>query len=426
VRDQGGQERAEARAAAAHGVSVGRVGARGWLEVAAELLAERDLGAASVALDRCESGLQRHPSPLVSRRAAWMRQWTVTPEPPADTRYLVEDGDRPSPVSFGVLDYRTPDRAVQSRNRGDYIQSLAALGHVARHTGLRLLGDSDLAVETRALQSRISGAIRIEGPSRDAIVVPVNRDASNYQEIPHGTWTILFGWFMHPLFGSLTDFPLHPSVRPIPISFHCHTRSMLTDEAVDYLRHYGPVGCRDLSTLRLLRSLDVPAFFSGCVTTTVGLGFPPLVEADRPDQNSVVVVDADAPDAPVTAPRLTHHDVRVLSRSLAANIGDAVSLLDHYRRGYSRMITSRLHAYLPATALGLRVDFRPKRPNDRRFAGLAPLDEPSLLAMQERISSHLSHAIGAVVAGGDDETVRAAWREAVDADVTAARVLVGR
>jgi hypothetical protein len=426
VHDHGAQERAEATAAAVHDRPVGGVGARGWLAVAEALLAEHDLAAAAVALDRCESRLQRHARPLVSRRAAWMREWTLVPEAPADTRYLVEDGDRPSPVAFGVLDYRIPDRSVQSRNRGDYIQSLAALGHVARHAGLRFLGDSDLAVETRALQSRISGATRIESPSRDAIVVPVNRDASSYQRIPDGTWTVLFGWFMHPLFGSRTDFPLHPSVRPIPISFHCHARSMLTDEAVDYLRHYGPVGCRDLSTLRLLRSLDVPAFFSGCVTTTVGLGFPPLVEPDRPDRDSVVVVDADAPDAPVTAPRFTHHDVGVLSRSLAANIDDAVSLLDHYRRYYSRMITSRLHAYLPARALGLRVDFRPNRPNDRRFAGLAPLDEPALLAMQERISSHLSQAIGAVVAGGDDATVRAAWREAVDADVQAARALVAR
>jgi hypothetical protein len=417
--DQREDSRARLKARTMYGRSGRSLGAPGWLAVAESLLAEGDLGAASSALDACESRLRARARPRIARRAAWMREWT-TPSSPPDVL-----GDTESAaLTFGLLDYRTPDRTVQSRNIGDYIQSLAALGHVARHAGLEFVGDSELGAHSRALQSRIAKDDLIEGRHRTAVVVPVNRDASNYQDLPDATWTILFGWFMHPLFRQRTDFPLHPSVRPIPISFHCHVPALLTGEAVEYLRHYGPVGCRDLSTLRLLSSRGVPAFFSGCLTTTVGMGFAPASDHDGAGADRVVVVDTDAPDAPPSAARVTHHDASVMTRTLGTNLGEAAALLDFYRRDFDRMITSRLHAYLPATALGLEVDFRPRRRTDRRFDGLAPLDVGALVAMRDRISGHLARAMTAIVSGDDEGSVRAAWRDSVAPDVAAAQAML--
>ncbi len=109
----------------------------------------------------------------------------------------------------------------------------------------------------------------------------IHRDASMYQEIPEGTWTLCFGWFMHPLFKMRYGFPLHSALRPLFVSFHCNKRDLLTDDAIAYLKRYGPVGCRDWTTVYLLLSAGVPAFFSGCMTTTVSTVFPETDE--RPD-----------------------------------------------------------------------------------------------------------------------------------------------
>ena len=77
----------------------------------------------------------------------------------------------------------------------------------------------------------------------------VHRDASMYEEIPEQTWVLCFGWYMHALFRMRHGFPLHRNLRPIFISFHCNKRELLTPEAVAYLKRYGPVGCRDWTTV---------------------------------------------------------------------------------------------------------------------------------------------------------------------------------
>ena len=67
--------------------------------------------------------------------------------------------------------------------------------------------------------------------------------------------------------------PPSKDVLPLLISMHISpTKSsgMLTDNGLNYLREYGPVGCRDLGTLEILKKHDVPCYFSGCLTLTLG------------------------------------------------------------------------------------------------------------------------------------------------------------
>src|SRR3954466_1137940 len=73
---------------------------------------------------------------------------------------------------------------------------------------------------------------------------------------------------MHPIFGGRSDLPFHRAIRPIFISFHINKPEILTAEAGEDLKRYGPIGCRDWTTVDLLMSHGVDAFFSGCVTTT--------------------------------------------------------------------------------------------------------------------------------------------------------------
>ena len=188
-------------------------------------------------------------------------------------------------------------------------------------------------------------------------VIAVHRDASTYAEIPEDTWVLAFGWFMHALFHMRHAFPLHANLRPIFVSFHCNKRDMLTPEAIEYLKRYAPIGCRDWTTVDLLLSLDVPAFFSGCVTTTtdVVLGEP---TAPPPADAGPAYVDVPAPDG---AASYQHEMEEVRNRPLAANLRTALQLLEAYR-ARPQVVTSRLHAYLPVRALGVPVDFRPAQP----------------------------------------------------------------
>ena len=55
---------------------------------------------------------------------------------------------------------------------------------------------------------------------------------------------------MHALFRMRHGFPLHRNLRPIFVSFHCNKRELLTPEAIDYLKRYGPVGLPRLDDRR--------------------------------------------------------------------------------------------------------------------------------------------------------------------------------
>ena len=143
----------------------------------------------------------------------------------------------------------------------------------------------------------------------------VDRDASMYNEVPEGTWTLAFGWYMHALFGVRYGFPFHKNLQPIFVSFHCNKRGLLTPEAIDYLRAHGPIGCRDWTTVDILLSVDVPAFFSGCLTTTVNTVFPDLVGR----------LSRRRPRSRTSTRRTTHHPARSPTSTAPTPCGSAAS-----------------------------------------------------------------------------------------------------
>ena len=83
-------------------------------------------------------------------------------------------------------------------------------------------------------------------------LIQIDRDASLYAAIPPNTWALAFGWYMHAIFESRYGFPFHPNLLPIFVSFHCSKRDLLTEEAIDYLRRFAPIGCRDWTTVDIL------------------------------------------------------------------------------------------------------------------------------------------------------------------------------
>lgn len=324
-------------------------------------------------------------------------------------------------IPFGIIGYGAPDYAQASRNVGDWVQTVAMTSHIVRRPDVKLAGDRELVGVLEELRAGVPSENLIEGPAGTLKLVEVNRDASAYDSIPPGTWAIVFGWFMKTPFGRKAPFPLNDRIRPIFLSFHISRADFLRPEVVEYLRANGPVGCRDWYTTRLLSEAGVPAYFSGCVTTTVGRLFPPHVEDPT---KPVAYVDVKVPDDAGDVVTLTNLDNSLRNGTLVHGLKAAIHRLGEYRNDFSKVVTSRLHTLLPSWSLGVPVEWQPGDPNDRRFGGLAgPTAEPRE-QMAARISEIARVILDAILAGKSEEDVYATYRAEVAKDVaaTAARL----
>jgi hypothetical protein len=350
-----------------------------------------------------------NPWDEADRKREWIRPW-IAADPDSPTAPAT--GRR----TFAVIDYGHPSADRASANLGDHIQSIASLGHLVRHHNVRLHARDDLAALLERLRRRTRPERRLDDVEAELDVITVHRDASMYEAVPEDTWTLCFGWYMHALFGIRHGFPLHRNLRPIFISFHCNKRGLLTPEAIEYLRRYGPVGCRDWNTVHLLLSLDVPAFFSGCLTTTIDTVFP-----DRePPPRDAPVAYVDVADVPEDGAVFHHSDLAVRERPFVANVERALELLETYRGDHRAVVTSRLHCYLPVRSIGADVDFRPSNRSDIRFEGLIGLDDDAFAAMREDIDGKLEQVFRGILTGRPEDEVYALWRELTAADVAAA------
>jgi hypothetical protein len=393
------------------------LGADGVLEVARTAFGRGEVDLADRALQRLAAVGDTDEKVTVAVRddARWLAEWVAQARSDR-TAEPVPEGQ----VSFAVLDYKQPDLRQVSANVGDYVQTLASIGHLVRHQDVRFHGD--LAEEMVRLQSRVRPERRLSGVDADVRVLRVNRDASSLDVVPEGTWLLAFGWYMHSWYRIKWDFPFHPNLRPVFVSFHVNHQESLQGDSLDYLRRNAPVGCRDWTTVHLLLEHGVPAFFSGCLTTTVDTLFPGGRTAT--DDLPVALVDLVAGTEPtgVSGPTVTvhHSGIGVRGTGFVTNLRLAVKVLESYRRDVSSVVTSRLHCYLPVRALGVPVDFRPKNPDDIRFDGLAGISDEAFAAMQEGLRTKLEAVMTAILGGEDEAAVRKVWAEVCAADVAEA------
>lgn len=317
-------------------------------------------------------------------------------------------------VPIGVMGYDQPDPRSASSNIGDHVQTVASMSHLVRHTGARF-DDGPLGRFASGLADRVPTSLRVECPETKVALYQVDRDASSFSAVPDGTWLLAFGWYAHRIGGVRYDFPFAEGLRPIYVSFHINKRELLTPAAIEHLRAHAPIGCRDHSTVDLLLGMDIPAFFSGCLTTTVRYVRPDDTPA-RPADAPTVYIDRPAPEGEI---RVLNERPEVALASLEDNLRAALDSLDDYASKFGTVVTGRLHAYLPARTLGCTVDFAPRNPSDIRFAGLNPLTDDEVFAMGQGIADLLEPVIGAILAGNDEGHVREIWLQ-VTADRVAA------
>lgn len=94
-----------------------------------------------------------------------------------------------------------------------------------------------------------------------------DEDLNSYDEEP--CKMIMNGWYMH----NPQNWPPTGKIIPLFVAFHLNVlvREELTSSiSVNYLKKHQPIGCRDTNTVDILTSAGIKAYFSGCMTLTLG------------------------------------------------------------------------------------------------------------------------------------------------------------
>ena len=129
------------------------------------------------------------------------------------------------------------------KNMGDYVQSIAAK---------QFVGDDAVLLEREHLNNYMGEPVKL----------------------------IMAAWWMH----FPENWPPSSSIIPLFISFHItpeKAEKMLTEKGIAYLKKHEPIGCRDKGTQRLLETKGIKAYFSGCLTLTLGKTYQYVPEGKK-------------------------------------------------------------------------------------------------------------------------------------------------
>ncbi|CAI0796647.1 Polysaccharide pyruvyl transferase [Serratia grimesii] len=215
--------------------------------------------------------------------------------------------------------------------------------------------------------------------------IPIARDnMSNY----HGEQVkmIMNAWYMD----CPENFPPSKNIEPFYTSIHINSvvsDKIFSAEAISHLKLFSPIGCRDYYTVNLLAKYDIPAYYSGCMTLTLGESYK---RNHCTDDIYFVDVMYDA----LTLPELARQPLRLAKRILNGRVfefnhkmkvmqqyfdkdllskakfmtqmvpyvsfGDGLKMAHDFLLKLSSaklVVTSRIHTALPCLAMGTPVIF---------------------------------------------------------------------
>lgn len=112
----------------------------------------------------------------------------------------------------------------------------------------------------------------------------INRDHLNLYQGEQAK-VIMNGWFTYNPKLWLPN----ENISPLFISFHLNSEvkdKVLTPETILYLKKHSPIGCRDTYTMNVLKDKGIDAYYSGCLTTTLGYSY-----SINKKNNDIVIVD---------------------------------------------------------------------------------------------------------------------------------------
>ena len=202
------------------------------------------------------------------------------------------------------------------------------------------------------------------------------------------TKIIFNGWWCH---NPKTWF-INEYVDPLFISMH------LIDKAKSSFVHFlqsanikQPIGCRDIHTLKFLQSQGIKSYFSGCLTLTLPkLAVTKDIETLYVDPHDVII----DPASPKNKNMHISNGVKGLLRCSASNrIKMAEKHLETYARS-RRVVTSRLHCFLPCKAMGVAVEFKNNsRDMKRRISGYEDITQKRIQTIRKQLVKRVEEFI---------------------------------
>lgn len=207
-------------------------------------------------------------------------------------------------------------------------------------------------------------------PRIDLMVDRENLDTFKYEDGKSPVALIMGAWFMWKKF----NWPPSKQIIPLMVGYHHFEREKKIENVRGYaipifkehysgiggewLKSYGPVGCRDEHTCRVFDECNIPNYFSGCVTLTL-----PKQKKTKDNGKYVCLVDLnDKVEAKVRKLIGDKYKIKKLSHTVSARPNatweerakEVEKLLTLYQNA-KYVVTRRLHVALPCLAMGVPV-----------------------------------------------------------------------
>lgn len=198
----------------------------------------------------------------------------------------------------------------------------------------------------------------------------IHRESIWRRQLPGRVRVLMNYWFTS---GRLL-LPPHASVAPVYHGFSMGKPAMLARGWQKNLERSQPIGCRDTSTVELLRSAGIDAYWSGCITMYLGRWYR---RVPRPAEPRVYLVDIPDAALGIIPDRLRTGAVRLSNYTPPTLRQDpigrwaAIARINDVLRGASLVVTKRLHTALPCAGFGIPVVLivEDKDNDRRRFSG---------------------------------------------------------
>ena len=183
---------------------------------------------------------------------------------------------------------------------------------------------------------------------------------------------IMNAWYMQNVY----NFPPSDTIEPLLISMHFNSKMQnaisKSKRYREYLTKNGPVGCRDKFTMEFLLTHNIPAYFSGCMTTTLQAN-----EKLRalPHEKYILCVNVsddvvnyvrNKTDKPVY--KITKYVTSFLESKDRFEVAKMFLFLYH---NASAVITTNLHTSLPCLAFNTPVCLIDQNFRGGRFGGIS-------------------------------------------------------
>ena len=202
--------------------------------------------------------------------------------------------------------------------------------------------------------------------------------------------TIINGWFME----NPKNWPPSNKIKPLFISFHINPSAegeLLKEKSLEYFKEHEPIGCRDFYTRDILLEKGINAYYSSCITTSLerknylkkniqpeGIMVIGAFDRLKPtlDKKSIVKLFMSILKYPIKKTvyalkvsqfnrYLNNKKIKIYRQSQLVkepikSHNEGLKLAEEMLEKIAQceiLITSRIHAALPALAMGLKVIF---------------------------------------------------------------------